>query len=104
MRYFVGPLLGTPYTRYFHLEGSTVVLIDISRPDGTEVPCPVGVKFKVRKQTYERHKTYTETHAPTNNAEWTARKSAARLRRVEREAAKYTRKTKAEGDQSSPVQ
>jgi len=56
VKYFALPVLGTPYTRYYHLESTnTVIAVDISRPDGIEVTCPTGVKFKLRPVNYSRH-------------------------------------------------
>ena len=41
MNYFAKPIPGSLYTRYYLLAGSSVVAVQISRPDGTEVPEPL---------------------------------------------------------------
>lgn len=47
-RYFVlGPVLGTPYTRYAVLHGEqTVWTVQVSRPDGREVPRPDHLRWR----------------------------------------------------------
>lgn len=50
MSYFVlSHLAGTPYTRFAVLNGTVIVDVTISRPDGTEVERPASVRF--RRQT-----------------------------------------------------
>lgn len=48
-RYFtLGPMHGTPYTRYAVLAGEhTVTALQISRPAGVEVPKPAHIIWKV---------------------------------------------------------
>lgn len=53
MTYFTLPLYGTPYHRFCHLgQGGVVVAVDISRPEGEEVPIPHGVKFRLEPIQY----------------------------------------------------
>jgi hypothetical protein len=69
--YFTLPLWGTPYTRYFLVENNEVVSIDISRPDGREVPYITGVRHNIRPITYGRLRpleTYEHTVAVRNAA------------------------------------
>jgi hypothetical protein len=62
VNYFVLPILGTPYNRYHHLENNIVVAIDISRPEGVEVPIPDGVTYKVRLVEYPRKRVKVRKH------------------------------------------
>jgi hypothetical protein len=48
-RYFVlGPVPGTPHQRYALIEGSVVVQIVASRPDGVEIPPPIRYRIALR--------------------------------------------------------
>jgi len=52
--YFVLPMRGTPYHAYHIVENNEVVVIDISRPDGTEIEFPHGVRYKLRPIEYNK--------------------------------------------------
>jgi len=53
MTYFTLPMRGTPYNKFHHVENGEVTAIDVSRPDGDEIPYPVGVKFNLKPVTYD---------------------------------------------------
>lgn len=49
LRYFVRPLGGVAANRYFVLDarhGDTVVRVQLSKPDGEQVPPPAGVRWR----------------------------------------------------------
>ena len=51
-RYFTLPMYGTPYTKFCIVEHGVVTAIDISRPDGKEIPYPINVKYKLKPIRY----------------------------------------------------
>ena len=83
--YFTLPMLGTLYTRYFTVEDGEVVSVDISRPEGREVPYINGVRHNIRPVAYGRYRPMPEYDqaASARNAARNGGVTPARKQRVD---------------------